>query len=110
LNNGGRDPKEILEAYDTNSLSLYGNATHLAPWYSRLGFQTEPFYATLRSLTPDGGIVPLIAFVVEKVRPLIINVVSIEVTFLLGTGLPCRLLRVHSGIKPNTKETGRAAL
>lgn len=62
---------EILEAYNCCTLELSGNATHLAPWHVKLGFQPEPFIATLRSLTPDGGHVPFMHLVVEKVASLL---------------------------------------
>lgn len=40
----------------------------MAPWHAKLGFQKEPFIATLNSLTPDGGSVAVMAVEVVKVR------------------------------------------
>ncbi|EJC98658.1 uncharacterized protein FOMMEDRAFT_128955 [Fomitiporia mediterranea MF3/22] len=70
LDNLKKDPCEILEAYNSCILTLSGNGSHLAPWHGKLGFQTEPFVATLGSLTPDGGPVPLVDIIVEKVHPI----------------------------------------
>ena len=69
LENTRKEPLEILDAYGSCMLELSGNATHLAPWYTKLGFQAEPFIATLSSLSPDGGHVPFMHLVVEKVFP-----------------------------------------
>ncbi|KAH8110699.1 hypothetical protein DFH11DRAFT_1802190 [Phellopilus nigrolimitatus] len=70
LDNDRKDASEILQAYDSCALLLGGNGTHLAPWHAKLGFQPQPFVATLASLTPDGGPVPLIDLIVEKVYPI----------------------------------------
>ncbi|KAI5114831.1 hypothetical protein M0805_009730, partial [Coniferiporia weirii] len=69
LDNDKKEPSEILQAYDACTLLLSGNGTHLAPWHAKLGFQAEPFVATLGSLTPDGGSVPLVDFIIEKTYP-----------------------------------------
>ncbi|KAI0072234.1 hypothetical protein K474DRAFT_1651388 [Panus rudis PR-1116 ss-1] len=65
-----KEPAEILEAYDSTTLLIYGNSTHLAPWHARLGFQREPFIATMRSLTADGGLVALMDVVIERQHPI----------------------------------------
>ncbi|KAL5533656.1 hypothetical protein ACEPAG_116 [Sanghuangporus baumii] len=70
LDNERKDPCEILEAYHSCTLLLSGNGSHLAPWHAKLGFQPEPFIATLGSLTADGGSVPSADFIVEKVHPI----------------------------------------
>ncbi len=62
-----KDGCEILEAYDSIALRLHGNSCHLATWHSKLGFQKDPFIATLRSLTPDGGPVSVLDLVITKV-------------------------------------------
>ena len=67
MENTKKDPCDILEAYNACSLKLYGNGTHLSRWDTKLGYQMDPFIATLGSLTLDGGIVPLMDLVVEKV-------------------------------------------
>ncbi|KAL5536048.1 hypothetical protein ACEPAF_4152 [Sanghuangporus sanghuang] len=70
LENEKKDPCEILEAYNSCTLLLSGNGSHLAPWHAKLGFHSEPFIATLGSLTPDGGSVPSADFIIEKVHPI----------------------------------------
>ncbi|KAH8102418.1 hypothetical protein BXZ70DRAFT_928500 [Cristinia sonorae] len=69
LSSDSKDPAEPLEAYSTTTLCLTGNSTHLAPWYAKLGFQRHPFIATLRSLSPDGGVVAIADLVIEKEYP-----------------------------------------
>ena len=74
---------EILDAYDCCELELSGNATHLAPWHAKLGFRPDPFIATLHSLTVDGGLVPFMHLVVEKVSLLLLaHLLAEEVTCL----------------------------
>ncbi|KAG7099659.1 hypothetical protein E1B28_001485 [Marasmius oreades] len=62
-----KDGVEVLEAYTSCKFILNGNASHLAPWHAKLGFQTGPYIATLRSLTADGGMVPVMDLIVTKV-------------------------------------------
>ncbi|KAF8527565.1 hypothetical protein BU17DRAFT_39718 [Hysterangium stoloniferum] len=70
LDSSKKDPMEILEAYDSVRLILSGNSTHLASWHTSLGFQSTPFVATLRSLTPDGGGVPLLDLIITNIYPI----------------------------------------
>ncbi|KAH9947131.1 hypothetical protein B0H21DRAFT_364507 [Amylocystis lapponica] len=65
-----KDPCEVLDAYESMSLRICGNGSHMAPWHAKLGFVQQPFVATLDSLTSDGGVVPLIDVVVTKVHPI----------------------------------------
>jgi len=58
-----------LEAYDSVSLKLAGNSSHLACWHAKLGFQKHISISTLHSLTPDGGNATLMNLVVVKVYP-----------------------------------------
>lgn len=67
LNNQRREPIDILEVHESNSLQLFGNSTHLAPWHAKLGYQPHPFVSTLNKLTPDGGTVVLMNIIIEKV-------------------------------------------
>ncbi|KAI0299813.1 hypothetical protein BC826DRAFT_714100 [Russula brevipes] len=64
------EPCEVLEAYDKVELNIAGNGTHLAPWYTKLGFQALPAVSTLHTLSPEGGIVPCLHLVVTKVYPI----------------------------------------
>lgn len=66
-NEGGSD---VLEALDKSALVLTGNTTCLARWDARLGFQRQPFVACLSSLSPDGGVVPMLDILVMKVHAL----------------------------------------
>ena len=59
---------EVLDAYGSTNLILFGNSTHLAPWHAKLGFQCAPFVATLGSLTPDGGSVSLADLIITQVN------------------------------------------
>ncbi|KAF9516595.1 hypothetical protein BS47DRAFT_1340741 [Hydnum rufescens UP504] len=65
------EPKEVLKAYSSSSLTLCGNSTTLARWDARLGVSQPqaPITASLRSLNPDGGVVMLLDIVVEKLFP-----------------------------------------
>ncbi|THV07479.1 hypothetical protein K435DRAFT_643336 [Dendrothele bispora CBS 962.96] len=65
-----KDGMEILEAYTSVKLGLSGNSTRLAPWHAKLGFQSSFGMVTMRSLTPDGGLVPVMDLVVQKVYPI----------------------------------------
>ncbi|SGZ16932.1 BQ5605_C020g09080 [Microbotryum silenes-dioicae] len=60
---------DVLEALYTTSLAITGNSTSLAQWDARLGFTGHAFTATLRSLSPAGGVVPLLDVIVERVFP-----------------------------------------
>ncbi|KAI9511878.1 hypothetical protein F5148DRAFT_178985 [Russula earlei] len=64
------EPCEVLEAYDKVKLNITGNGSHLAPWYTKLGFQPRPAIATLHALSPEGGVVPCLQLVVTKVYPI----------------------------------------
>jgi breast cancer 2 susceptibility protein len=50
-------------------LYLEGNATSRARWPETLGFRPRPWVASLRSLSPDGGRIPLMDIVISKVFP-----------------------------------------
>lgn len=65
-----REGTEVLDALDKSSLRITGNSTCLVEWHRRLGFTYEPFISTLRSLSPDGGNIPLLDVRVTKVFPL----------------------------------------
>ncbi|POW17330.1 hypothetical protein PSTT_00634 [Puccinia striiformis] len=56
-------------AQDEVRLYLEGNATSRARWAESLGLRARPWLATLRSLTPDGGRIPMMDIVVMKVFP-----------------------------------------
>ncbi|ESK92722.1 rad51-associated protein brh2 [Moniliophthora roreri MCA 2997] len=70
LENERKDPVEVLEAYNSVKLIINGNASHLALWHTKLGFQKGPFISTLRSLTPDGGLVPIMDVIITQVHPI----------------------------------------
>lgn len=48
---------------------LTGNSTSLARWDAKLGFQTHPFIAGLRSLQAAGGAIPMIDIEIVKIYP-----------------------------------------
>ncbi|KLO09271.1 hypothetical protein SCHPADRAFT_574338 [Schizopora paradoxa] len=73
LDSQKKDAAEILDAYDSVTLVLTGNSTHLAQWHAKLGFQMSqpyPFIATLHKLSADGGNVSVLDLVIEKVHPI----------------------------------------
>lgn len=75
------EPIDILDSYGRAYLSLSGNSTHLAPWHAKLGFQRTRCIATLHSLSPDGGRVPVMDIVITNVT--IFPMTSQNVFFLL---------------------------
>lgn len=64
------DGTEVLAALLTSTLLLNGNSVSLARWDARLGFSRDRYFASLRSLTPDGGIVAAMDIIITKVFPL----------------------------------------
>jgi hypothetical protein len=52
------------------SLALSGNSTSLACWDTKFGFSPRPFIASLKSLSPDGGKVPLMDIKIVKCFPI----------------------------------------
>uniref|UniRef100_V5GGE5 BRCA2 OB1 domain-containing protein n=2 Tax=Kalmanozyma brasiliensis (strain GHG001) TaxID=1365824 RepID=V5GGE5_KALBG len=64
------DGNEVLAAYHMTSLILAANSVSLARWDAKLGFSATPFCASLRSLTPGGGLVSLMDVVLTRVHPL----------------------------------------
>lgn len=65
------EPREALKAYSGTTLQITGNSTTLARWDARLGPFLHPLppVASLRSLTPDGGVAALVDVVVERLHP-----------------------------------------
>ncbi|KAH9486281.1 Breast cancer type 2 susceptibility protein-like protein [Psilocybe cubensis] len=63
-----KEPMEILDAYNSTKLVFAGNSSHLMPWHAKLGFMRGPCISTLHSLTPDGGIVTALDFVITQVH------------------------------------------
>lgn len=64
-----RDGTDVLDAIDSSKLSLGANCVSRAPWDEPLGFRRHPWIASLRSLHPEGGVVPLVDVVVLRVFP-----------------------------------------
>ncbi|KAJ9127504.1 hypothetical protein QFC24_000913 [Naganishia onofrii] len=64
-----REGTEVLRALNRSTLCITGNTTSLVAWHRRLGFTHRPFIATMRSLSPDGGNIPLLDVKVTKVFP-----------------------------------------
>lgn len=59
-----------MQAFDKACLSLTGNSTSLARWDDRLGFRKRPYIATLRSLSPDGGVITCMEVVLTRLFPI----------------------------------------
>ncbi|CAG8754849.1 4735_t:CDS:2, partial [Acaulospora colombiana] len=53
LNAQRKDADDVLKSFNSSSIIISGNSTHLALWYSKLGFKSQPSLATLNSLTSD---------------------------------------------------------
>ncbi|SPO26377.1 related to Brh2 - Rad51-associated protein Brh2 [Ustilago trichophora] len=64
------DGREVLTAYHMSSLVLASNSVSLAPWDAKLGFASSPFFASLRSLTSEGGVVSLMDVIITRVYPI----------------------------------------
>jgi breast cancer 2 susceptibility protein len=64
-----KDADEVLKSFNSSSLIISGNSTHLAPWYSKLGFKRQPSVATLNSLTANGGVVSLMILTIKNAFP-----------------------------------------
>ncbi|BGP23403.1 breast cancer 2 susceptibility protein [Rhodotorula toruloides] len=60
---------DVLQALDRSTLMITGNSTSLAPWHAKLGFRPDPFVASLASISPTGGLVPLLDICVDRVFP-----------------------------------------
>lgn len=67
LSSEKKEPSEVLEAYNSTTLLISGNSSHLLPWHTKLGLRPGPCISTLHSLTADGGVVAALDFVVIKV-------------------------------------------
>lgn len=65
-----KDADDVLKSFESSSLIISGNSTHLAPWHAKLGFQQLPSAATLNSLVPDGGVVPMMFVTIVNAFPL----------------------------------------
>ncbi|MBW0484860.1 hypothetical protein O181_024575 [Austropuccinia psidii MF-1] len=61
---------EAQENSDEPRLYLEGNSTARAKWHESLGFRYPPWFATLRSLTHDGGRIPMMDIVIIDIAPL----------------------------------------
>ncbi|KAK7026152.1 breast cancer type 2 susceptibility [Favolaschia claudopus] len=70
LHSERKEASEVLEAYNSTNLVLSGNSSHLVPWHTKLGFHSEPWIATMHSLTGDGGVVAALDFVILKTYPI----------------------------------------
>lgn len=64
---------ELMEGDSSVSLVLQANNTRLARWDTKLGFQSSPLLWTkrLRSITPEGGLVPGVDVVVLRKYPVV---------------------------------------
>ncbi|EIN13926.1 hypothetical protein PUNSTDRAFT_117563 [Punctularia strigosozonata HHB-11173 SS5] len=65
-----REPCEVLEAYNSTHLELFGNSSRMAPWHAKLGFKQDRCIVGLHKLTADGGPIPVLHVAVTKVFPL----------------------------------------
>ncbi|KAF9531916.1 hypothetical protein CPB83DRAFT_867793 [Crepidotus variabilis] len=65
-----KEASEVLEAYDSCKLVLSGNSSQLMPWHAKLGFINGRCISTLHSLSPDGGLVAALDFVIVKLYPI----------------------------------------
>ncbi|KAJ7754932.1 hypothetical protein DFH07DRAFT_885991 [Mycena maculata] len=70
LSSERKEASEVLEAYNSTTLILSGNSSHLVPWHAKLGFQIAPWVSTMNSLTADGGVIAAMDLVVLKTYPI----------------------------------------
>lgn len=59
----------VTDRESPSQLIMSGNSTSLAHWHAKLGFSPTPFIAGLGSLSPDGGLVPLVDVLIERAFP-----------------------------------------
>ena len=64
------DGTPVLDALGTSDLCIHANATSLARWDARMGFRPLGCVSTLARLDPDGGVVPAMDVVIDRVYPL----------------------------------------
>ncbi|KAJ8295952.1 Breast cancer type 2 susceptibility [Rhodotorula toruloides] len=69
LDSSKDEGSDVLQALGRSTLMITGNSTSLAPWHAKLGFRPEPFIASLASISPAGGLVPLLDIYVDRVFP-----------------------------------------
>ncbi|GAA5870416.1 hypothetical protein JCM3774_002723 [Rhodotorula dairenensis] len=69
LDTAGGEGTDVLRALNKSQLVISGNSTTLADWHAKLGFSPVPFVAGLASLSPDGGLVPLVDVLIERAFP-----------------------------------------
>ncbi|KAH8921269.1 hypothetical protein BT69DRAFT_349329 [Atractiella rhizophila] len=67
---GPREGIDVLDAYDMSSLEISGNSSTLAKWDARLGRKAATPILTLRSLTQDGGFIPILDVQIFRLLPL----------------------------------------
>jgi breast cancer 2 susceptibility protein len=70
LDSDSKDGIDVLEAFSRSLLLIGGNGTNLAKWDARLGFCKQSPMMTLRSLTPDGGMIPCLDLTIKMVYPI----------------------------------------
>lgn len=59
-----------MEAQGKATLALSANSSSIAAWDAKLGFQKTTYIATLRSLSPEGGVAKLLDLTVVKLYPI----------------------------------------
>ncbi|CAG8538001.1 11853_t:CDS:10 [Ambispora gerdemannii] len=68
---GGEDAKPALEVDDSTHLILSANSTRLATWDAKLGYSNKKPRMSLRSLSPDGGFIPVLDVIILRKYPML---------------------------------------
>lgn len=84
--NGNDNAMSPLEATESTTLLLQVNAVRRALWHAKLGIQRKPvFPVSLRSVRPEGGLVPCVDVVVERRYPLLFLEKKLDGSFITRT-------------------------
>ena len=66
----GKEAADVLEAAKSSSLIISSNSCSLAFWDDKLGYQKQMYIASLRSLSPQGGLVSLLDLTILRIYPI----------------------------------------
>ena len=65
-----REASDVLEAANSSVLTISSNSSSLTDWDAKLGFQKQIYVASLRSLSPEGGVATLLDLTIVRIYPI----------------------------------------